>query len=155
MGASRSIRSGDHNKTNRMFRMRIYAQAFTLIAMVAGSVYWNKDRQKRKEFESGVAERKAKKKNEAWIRELEARDREDSNDRAARRAWAAQADKQAAEQQQSEASQMAAKDKILGADGKKAVEAARLGPRASSMVSENEQRRTTLEAVVDLLYRGR
>merc|ERR1712093_284706 len=49
--ASRSIRAGDSNRTNRMFRARIYAQGFTLLA-----------------------EKKAKEKNEAWIKELEARD---------------------------------------------------------------------------------
>ena len=57
-----------------MFRARIYAQGFTIVAMVAGSIYWKSDRQKRKEVEGLVAERKAREKNEAWIRELEARD---------------------------------------------------------------------------------
>lgn len=45
--------------------------------MVAGSMYWDSDRKKRKEFEGVLAETKAKEKNEAWIRELEARDEED------------------------------------------------------------------------------
>ena len=67
-----------------MFRRRIYAQAFTLAAMVAGSMYYQTDRQKRKEFEGAVAERKAKEKSEAWIRELEARDLEDKEMRAKR-----------------------------------------------------------------------
>ncbi|KAN0092273.1 Hypoxia induced protein conserved region domain containing protein [Hyaloscypha variabilis] len=78
-GASRSIRSGDHNRTNRMFRARIYAQGFTLVAMIAGSMYWQTDRQKRKEFDKVVEERKAREKNEAWIRELEARDEEEKD----------------------------------------------------------------------------
>jgi len=69
-----------------MFRARIYAQGFTLVAMVVGSMYWKTDRQKRKEFDQVVAERKAKEKNEAWIRELEARDREEQEIRAARAA---------------------------------------------------------------------
>jgi len=71
------MRRGDHHTTNRMFRARIYAQAFTLLAVVAGSIYYKQDREKRKEFEGAVAERKAKEKSEAWIRELEARDQED------------------------------------------------------------------------------
>lgn len=71
------MRRGDHQTTNRMFRARIYAQGFTLLAVVAGSVYYKTDREKRKEFEGAVAERKAKEKNEAWIRELEARDAEE------------------------------------------------------------------------------
>jgi hypothetical protein len=69
-----------------MFRARIYAQGFTLVAMVVGSMYWKTDRQKRKEFDQVVAERKAKEKNEAWIRELEARDKEDQEIRTAREA---------------------------------------------------------------------
>ncbi len=54
--------------------------------MVVGSMYWKTDRQKRKEFDAVIAERKAKEKNEAWIRELEARDKEDQEIRAAREA---------------------------------------------------------------------
>jgi len=76
-GATKSIRAGDHQRANRMFRARIYAQGFTLLALVAGSMYWQGDRNKRKEFDAAVAERKGKEKNEAWIRELEARDREE------------------------------------------------------------------------------
>ncbi|KAG0645659.1 Respiratory supercomplex factor [Hyphodiscus hymeniophilus] len=83
-GATRSIRAGDHNRTQRMFRARIAAQGFTLVAMVAGSVYWQSDRDKRKEFDGVVAERKAKEKNEAWIRELEARDEEEKEIKAMR-----------------------------------------------------------------------
>ena len=80
------MRAGDHNRTNRMFRARIYAQGFTIVAMVAGSAYWQTDRQKRKEFEGAVAERKAQEKSEAWIRELEARDEEEKELRAIREA---------------------------------------------------------------------
>ena len=67
-----------------MFRARIYAQGFTLLALVAGSVYYQTDRSKRKEFEGVMAERKAQEKNQAWIRELEARDEEDKLIRARR-----------------------------------------------------------------------
>jgi hypothetical protein len=67
-----------------MFRARILAQGFTLVAMVAGSMYWEADRKKRKEFEGAVSERKAKEKNAAWIRELEARDEEEKEIRALR-----------------------------------------------------------------------
>lgn len=54
--------------------------------MVAGSMYWKTDRQKRKEFDAAVAERKVREKNEAWIRELEARDEEEKQIRAAKEA---------------------------------------------------------------------
>jgi hypothetical protein len=52
--------------------------------MVAGSMYWEADRKKRKEFDGAVSERKAKEKNAAWIRELEARDEEEKEIRALR-----------------------------------------------------------------------
>ena len=62
-----------------MFRYRIYGQAFTLVAIVAGSFYHNSDRILRKEYEKVKAAQKAKEKNEAWIKELEVRDREDKD----------------------------------------------------------------------------
>ena len=52
--------------------------------MVAGSMYWEADRKKRKEFDGAVTERKAKEKNAAWIRELEARDEEEKEIKALR-----------------------------------------------------------------------
>jgi len=81
-GAAKSIRSGDSVTANQMFRKRLYAQAFTIIAMVGGSYYYKADRVRRKEFDNLVAERKAKEKNEKWIQELEARDREEKEWRA-------------------------------------------------------------------------
>ncbi|MCJ1312765.1 Respiratory supercomplex factor 1, mitochondrial [Agyrium rufum] len=78
LGASRSIRRGDHATTNRMFRARIYAQGFTLVAICAGSFYWREDRDKRKELSGVLAEKKAQEKRDAWIRELEVRDAEDT-----------------------------------------------------------------------------
>lgn len=79
------MKAGDHHRTNRMFRRRIYAQGFTLIAMVAGSAYWSGDRAKRKEFDDLVEEKKKKEKHEAWIRELEIRDQEDQDFEAMRK----------------------------------------------------------------------
>lgn len=60
-----------------MFRRRIYAQFFTIAAMVGGSVYWESDRQKRREYEGLLEEKKKKEKHEAWIRELEIREEEE------------------------------------------------------------------------------
>ena len=71
------MRSGDKHKTNRMFRRRIYAQGFTILAMVAGSAYWEKDRDKRKEYQGLIDERTKKEKHESWIRELEIREQEE------------------------------------------------------------------------------
>ena len=45
--------------------------------MLAGSIYYNADRLKRKEYTDLVKQKKAQEKKEAWIRELEARDLED------------------------------------------------------------------------------
>lgn len=47
-------------------------------------MYWKTDREKRKEFEGVVSERKAQEKRDAWIRELEARDQEEKDLKAAR-----------------------------------------------------------------------
>lgn len=47
-------------------------------------MYWKSDRQKRKEYDTVVAEKKAKEKSEAWVRELEARDEEEKEIKAKR-----------------------------------------------------------------------
>jgi hypothetical protein len=122
LGATRSIRSGDHNRANRMFRARIYAQGFTLVAIVVGSMYWKTDRQKRKEFDAVVAERKAKEKNEAWIRELEARDEEEKEYRRLKEA------------------------RRNSGNGRAGPSV------ASSMVDERERRMGTLEMVNEMVY---
>ncbi|KAF2229756.1 hypothetical protein EV356DRAFT_474871, partial [Viridothelium virens] len=85
-GATRSMRVGDKNLTNRFFRRRIYAQGFTIAVMFVGSVYWEGDRQKRKEYDTAVQEQKAKEKRDAWLRELEVRDEEDKAIRARKEA---------------------------------------------------------------------
>ena len=75
--ATKSIRAGDHHQTNRMFRARIYAQGFTLVALVAGSVFYKDERMQRKAFEQKIEEKKTAEKREKWLAELEARDKED------------------------------------------------------------------------------
>lgn len=65
-----------------MFRARVAAQSFTVIAMVAGSMYYNKDREKTKELRKVKEETDAEEKRQKWIRELEARDEEDKAMRA-------------------------------------------------------------------------
>jgi hypothetical protein len=71
------MRKGDHRATNLYFRRRLYAQAFTIAALVAGNMYWQKDRMKRKDYEKMVAEKERMEKRERWLRELEMRDEED------------------------------------------------------------------------------
>ncbi|KAF8422522.1 hypoxia induced protein conserved region-domain-containing protein [Tirmania nivea] len=75
--ASRAIKAGNKADTNRYFRARVYAQGFTVAAMVAGSYYWQSDREKRKHLTEEARRRAAEEKKAAWIRELERRDEED------------------------------------------------------------------------------
>jgi hypothetical protein len=84
-GATRSIRRGDKEATNRYFRARVYAQAFTLICVCAGALYWKEDREKRKTYRGLLDEKRSKEKREAWIRELEIREVEDERERERRR----------------------------------------------------------------------
>lgn len=65
-----------------MFRARVAAQGFTVVAMVAGSMYYSGDRQKTKELRRLKEEKDAEEKRQSWIRELEARDEEDKLMRA-------------------------------------------------------------------------
>ncbi|KPM45882.1 hypothetical protein AK830_g642 [Neonectria ditissima] len=73
----RALRRGDSRQANRMFRARVAAQGFTVIAMVAGSMYYNKDREKTKELRKLKEQRDAEEKRIKWIRELEVRDEEE------------------------------------------------------------------------------
>ena len=94
VGATRSMRKGDHRMTNLYFRRRLYAQAFTIAVLVAGNLYWQKDRVKRKDYEKMVAEKERREKRERWLRELEMRDEEDKawKERMASKARAVAAD---------------------------------------------------------------
>lgn len=82
------MRKGDHKATNMYFRRRLYAQAFTIAVLVAGNMYWQKDRVKRKEYEKQVAQKERMDKRDRWLRELEMRDEEDKawKDRMAKKA---------------------------------------------------------------------
>jgi hypothetical protein len=71
------MRRGDHAGVQRMFRARIGAQAFTIIAVVAGGAYYGADREKRRELIKLEAQQRAEERNQRWLRELEVRDEED------------------------------------------------------------------------------
>lgn len=60
-----------------MFRARVAAQAFTVVAMVAGGMYYSADRHKQKELWKLQQEQEAEEKRQKWIKELEVRDEED------------------------------------------------------------------------------
>ncbi|KAK5659298.1 hypothetical protein OQA88_1391 [Cercophora sp. LCS_1] len=75
--ATRAMRRGDHHEVQRMFRARVGAQAFTVVAMVAGGMYYSADRKATKELWKAKEVEDAEEKRRKWIRELEARDEED------------------------------------------------------------------------------
>ncbi|PFH58113.1 hypothetical protein XA68_14138 [Ophiocordyceps unilateralis] len=77
--AYRAVRRGDSKQANRMFRARVAAQGFTVLAMVGGSVFYSQDREKEKELHKLQAQRNAEEKRQKWIRELEARDEEEKS----------------------------------------------------------------------------
>ncbi|KJZ78151.1 Altered inheritance of mitochondria protein 31 [Hirsutella minnesotensis 3608] len=82
VNAYRALRKGDSQQANRMFRARVGAQGFTVMAMVAGSMYYSKDREKSKELQKLKEQRDAEEKRQKWIRELEVRDEEEKTIKA-------------------------------------------------------------------------
>ena len=143
-----------------MFRARIYAQAFTLVAMYVGSLYYSKDRTKRKEFEGVVAEKKAKEKNEAWIRELEARDREEKDMMAKREAARRRAeerstagrDREPVEKTAEKMAEMVAKKTAeKEAIRRKAEENGAVGAAKCVVEGEEESRLGILKAVTEMI----
>lgn len=73
------MKMGDSVQVNRMFRARIYAQAFTLLAVCAGSVYYKTERDQRKQLEKAMDLKKQQAKRDAWLKELEIREQEDKD----------------------------------------------------------------------------
>ncbi|KAJ2967764.1 hypothetical protein NQ176_g9508 [Zarea fungicola] len=65
ISAYRAIRRGDSKQANKMFRARVAAQGFTVLAMVAGSMYYNQDREKSKELRKIKEETDAEEKRHA------------------------------------------------------------------------------------------
>lgn len=81
--AWRAMRRGDHAQVQRMFRARVGAQAFTVMAMVAGGAYYGADREKRKELIKLEAQQRAEERHQKWLKELEVRDEEEKQLKAA------------------------------------------------------------------------
>ncbi|KAL1837857.1 hypothetical protein VTJ49DRAFT_3305 [Mycothermus thermophilus] len=75
--AYRAMRRGDHHKVQRMFRARVAAQGFTVLAIVAGGMYYAEDRNKQKELWKLKEQQDAEERRQRWIKELEARDEEE------------------------------------------------------------------------------
>ncbi|PYI06533.1 mitochondrial hypoxia responsive domain protein [Aspergillus sclerotiicarbonarius CBS 121057] len=118
--AYRSMKVGDSVEMNKMFRARIYGQFFTLIAVVAGGMYYKTERTQRKEFEQMVEARKSQEKRDAWLRELEIRDKEDQGWRERHAAIeaaaneAVQAKKQVPEQDAARSAIESSEEKSIG-----------------------------------------
>lgn len=140
------MKAGDHNTTNRMFRRRIYAQGFTIVAMAAGSMYWQEDREKRKEFDALQSQKKAQEKRDAWLRELEARDEED-------KAFKAKLEKRRLlnAERAAETKEKAAQDEKVAA----AAATASLTETKSALEPSEGRGVSVVEAVKDLLARKR
>lgn len=120
--------------------------------MIAGSMYWKSDRQKRKEFDAVVRERKAQEKNELWIKELEARDEEERQIREQReRRMRRLAPEKAGRAEQVKATESAkhpALGEQLAVEGKPSEAAS---ASASSVVDEKEGiPRSTLDSLKEL-----
>ncbi|KAK1713418.1 hypothetical protein CaCOL14_009360 [Colletotrichum acutatum] len=77
VNAWRATRRGDARQANKMFRARVAAQGFTVFAMLAGSMYYNKDRERTAELRKIKEAKDAEEQRQRWIRELEARDEEE------------------------------------------------------------------------------
>ena len=109
------MRKGDHKMTNLYFRRRLYAQGFTIAVLVAGNLYWQKDRVKRKDYEKQVAEKERMEKRERWLRELEARDEEEKEwkDRLAKRTRGVQEEVKGVTQQVADKTKEL-KDEVIG-----------------------------------------
>ncbi|KAH8881662.1 hypothetical protein GQ53DRAFT_832164 [Thozetella sp. PMI_491] len=75
--AWRASRRGDHAQVQRMFRARVAAQGFTVVAICVGGMYFAEDRKKQKELRKLKEAQEAEEKRLRWIKELETRDEED------------------------------------------------------------------------------
>ncbi|KAI0532889.1 mitochondrial hypoxia responsive domain-containing protein [Xylaria digitata] len=114
--AWRAMKRGDHAGVQRMFRARIGAQAFTVVAMVAGGAYYGADREKRKELIKLEAQQRAEERNQKWLHELEVRDEEDKKLQAAMKRKRERLEQKRASEQESEKEGKAAATAIAGAE---------------------------------------
>lgn len=72
--ATRSIRRGERVNTQKYFRYRVGFQAVTLVALVVGGWYYQKETKEQKKTKDDKLREKAKLRESLWIEELERRD---------------------------------------------------------------------------------
>ena len=123
-----------------MFRYRLYAQSFTIVAMLGGSYYYKADRLKRNEFVKLKKQREAQEKKDAWIKELEARDAEDKEWRTkmgiVRDVQREEAEMGVGEERRARDAAMKAQEAGLNDDGRGVIAAIRNQINASRMKEE-------------------
>ena len=126
-----------------MFRYRLYAQSFTIVAMLGGSYYYNADRLKRNEYVKLKKQREAQEKKDAWIRELEARDAEDKEWRfklgKVRDLQKEEAEMRAVEEKRAKDAAAKAENAGVNDDGRSVIAAIRQQANASRMKEDRRQ----------------
>lgn len=74
--AAKGVRTGNAPKAQFWFRWRVGLQGFTLVALVFGSIYYDKAFTASKKSDEELAIEKAKIRQKLWVEELERRDQE-------------------------------------------------------------------------------
>ncbi|KAG0683144.1 Respiratory supercomplex factor 1, mitochondrial [Pichia californica] len=74
--AAKGVRTGNAPSAQFWFRWRVGLQGFTLVALVFGSIYFDKTFTEAKKSDEELAIEKARIRQNLWIEELERRDQE-------------------------------------------------------------------------------
>lgn len=74
--AAKGVRTGNAPKAQFWFRWRVALQGLTIVALVFGSYYYDRELNKNQKTDEERAVAKAKVRQQLWIEELERRDQE-------------------------------------------------------------------------------